>query len=233
MLIEASRVGELPKALVDLLQPDAEVLALPMVVGGESIGLLVVDNKFTRSRITERDIDVAMEFVLSSGPSLQNTLLFNATTQAAKWAEKTHTAAHILIQSDTPEEAADGLMQSVGAQGVGLVLCNAAGEVWERYTAGKARADVFLRPSGISVQVMAAGAAWWTPDAQNQPGMNQDTLLPDDRAMTCLPMRDHGQIVGVAWLSFTSPLEFERAEIERFQECVDSTTAVCRVSSNR
>jgi GAF domain-containing protein len=232
-LIGPTLLNELPQALRDWFQPETELLAIPLVLGGSAIGIVVADNRFTKTRFTDRDVETSMDFILAASPSIQNTLLFASTSQAAKWADITNTSVHVVAQSDTPEEAADHLLRSIGCFGVALVLCSQDGRVTERYAAGNARMNAALRPGGISVEVMSTGRPWWTNDAQKQSRMNPETLLPEDRAMVCLPMHDHGQIIGVAWLSFANPREFEGAEIEHFQKCVSSAAAVCRAASNR
>jgi len=55
-VLPANRQSELPAPVQETLKPTTDIVLIPLIARNEFVGLLLVDNKFTRATVTRRDI---------------------------------------------------------------------------------------------------------------------------------------------------------------------------------
>ncbi|HBY93816.1 MAG TPA: hypothetical protein DEP84_07565, partial [Chloroflexi bacterium] len=240
LAVVPAKLEQLPGEFVAAFEPAAPLAVAPLVVRGRVIGLLVADNKFTRSPITADDLDALMTFASSTAIAIDNTRLLHETEEARQQLRSSFQASNALVSPHDP----DAILHEIVAQarlaaqadGVSMVLIDEMGHARAIVTAGidtpVSLVDV-IRPDGISMRVLRAGQLDIIEDTSTQRDrVNPGMFWRQVSAAICLPISLEGKSIGVMWVHYHHPRRFSDAQIEALQLYVNQA-AIAYDSSRR
>ena len=226
VLVSGSQLSRLPAQFIEAFAPHAPLAIVALRAREEVIGLLVVDNKFTRASITEEDIDSLETYANSISVAVDSTVLMQRTVRAEQELRSLFRASNTLLTNlnadDILERVAEQARLAAGASNVSAVLFDAAGEPRELITVGElkgAKVHEVARPAGLSRQVMRTGAIAKFEDAeleQNELDLNPTLIGRGILAGLCLPMMLEGRPIGVIWYHFEHPRTFVDQDVQTF-----------------
>ena len=218
--------NRLPKEFNDAFDLKTELAAVPIMARNQVVGLLVADNKFTCSPITDRDLESLKTFASIAGLAIE---------VEGQRLRSYFEATNFLVMSDDPKRLADDIIsrmrEAAKAMWVGLILIDRLGDDDERPQTFQARTLIttqetdgtdfgkVIQPDGISMTVMKTGEAEAIEDVDKHKGDTQEIVFHGlgTRSALCLPMLLQGEKIGVAWLHYNKPRHFPKFEIEALQ----------------
>lgn len=225
VITEKETLDQLPATFIEAFQPTLPLAIVPLLAHARVIGLLVVDNKFTKSPITSEVVAGLMTFANTAAIAIENTQLYQETEEARQRLRSFFKGSNTLV---SPQELAKVLAEIVEnacltahADGVSLILIDEMGQVRRLITAGidepLSEGDV-IRPNGLSMKVMRSGTMEVIEETCAQAGrVNPGLLSRQIGAALCLPVSLEGQPIGVMWFNYHQSRHFSKAEIEAAQ----------------
>lgn len=223
ILIEPRQFKQLPKEFVKLLTPATPVLIIPLMVRGNLIGLLTVDNKFTQSPITRRDVESLLTYANTISTSISNISLFQETEASREKLRSLYKASSELISSKNPYQVLKDIVAqtrtAAEAAWVSLVLIDEYGQARNPITAGAPSLSDVIRPKGISMEVMATGQPVAIEDTKKERARFNPQMFKyrNVAAALCLPLLLDGAPIGVVWIHYAERHPFPKAEVEALQ----------------
>lgn len=239
-LITDQEQNFLPQAFVDAFAPAFPLVIAPLVARDRTIGILVADNKFTRSPITPELISTLGTFVNTAAIAIYNAQLYQQTRSSQEQLRSYYEASNTIVASTDLDQVLEDIVerarQTARAHSVGMVLLNEAGQVRKIIVAGaKQPTDVseMVRPNGLTVQVMQSGRPIVIDDTADEPEkINPSGFWRDIRAAMCLPVILEGRSLGVMWFYYPASRTFSQHEIDAAQLYVNQA-AVAYDSARR
>lgn len=216
---------DLPKGLKSVLQPKTELVIVPLEAGGHVRGLLIADNKFTRSPITPETIETLITFVNTLSIVMDNRRLLAETTAARERLQACFEASNVIVSSRDPRQVladvVDQTPRAADASWVRLVLIDQFGNVEDEMVAGW-RQPIFsvtqVRQNGFSMKAMHSKEAVKIEDVSRLP-LGKSPFLSNNKiaAALCMPLLLHGRSIGVMWINYDRPRRFQKFEIDALQ----------------
>jgi GAF domain-containing protein/DNA-binding response OmpR family regulator len=212
--------SKLPPAFYDLLQPESELVIVPLVVQAQVIGFIASDNKFSRSPITQEDLNLLATFANAAALALDHTRLLRETSTANDQLLSLHRLSQELLVETNIERLPDlvgrKVLQAAGAESVSLLLIDeATGKVANPVVVPNPhtfRAE-WIRPNGFSMLVMHTGKTLLFPDVDAERTRMNSHLDSSVRAALCLPLSLPDRRLGVLWLHYNQTRHFNTLEI--------------------
>ncbi|HJQ70236.1 MAG TPA: GAF domain-containing protein [Blastocatellia bacterium] len=207
----------LPKSFIDTFDLKTELAAVPIMARDQVVGLLVADNKFTNSPITDQDLESLKTFASIAGLAIE---------VEGQRLRSYFGASSFLVMSDNPEHMAGDIIQrmreAAKAMWVGLILIDSLGQARTMITTQETDGTDFgkvIQPDGISMRVMSTGEAEAIEDVDKHQGDTKEIVFHGlgTRSALCLPMLLQGKKIGVAWLHYNKPRHFPKFEIDALQ----------------
>lgn len=246
ILNESTRLAELPAAFREALEPSAPAVIVPLVARGEVLGLLFADTKFTRAPITGEVVESLLRFVNTVALNVQNVaLLGQAPARRAGTEQARELTARRAGGPESPRQVlqyvAEQTLDVAGASWVRLILIDQQGNKRSRIDwVAKAAQDreiphvSVLRPDGISMRVIEQGRPVLVEDTEKQAELVSSTALHEgSRAFACLPFYVQGQIVGVVWIHYAAPRQFNGFEVGNWQRYLNFAAGLYADASRR
>ncbi|MEW6181184.1 MAG: GAF domain-containing protein [Chloroflexota bacterium] len=205
-------------------------IAVPLVVKGQPIGVLALDNCSKRAAFSEQDAQVLSSFAATAGLLIERTRLFEETQQRLNELQTLQQVSALLSQSDSVEEMihifVENAVRSVGAQAGSIyMLDETSGELTARGWFDpqgqwiEGLENVFHQQVGEGVvgTVAASGEIYTFEDWRSDPitvlKPGEDQLLQPLRGGIALPLRAGAHVIGVMNIWFQqarTPAESER-----------------------
>ncbi len=228
--VERNEIERLPAAFRQMIEPETDVIIVPLNVKGQVIGLIAVDNKFTRSPITDEDLDLLIAFANTAAVALDhNRLLYQTRAVNTQLLSLYSLSQELFVEQNPqrlPELIVQKLQRAAGAQSASLLLIDSETGRVENPFIVPPHTPKFLaewvRPNGLSMQVLLTGEAIALPDIKAEiERVNPHILGTDVQAALCLPLSLSGRQRGVIWLHYDCVHDFNPLEISALKLYVD------------
>jgi GAF domain-containing protein len=231
---------ELPEDFAKPLNVESPAVVIPLIVKGHSIGLLVVDNKFTGLPISNDDIEFLLKFASVAAIAIENNRILQETKRSQEKLFAFYKAStNFNIAQDRKRVWADvgaSIRAASEASWVTIILIDEMtlnGD--HELTDGLIRVPspimksseidsiAYIRPQGISMQVASTGNFVRIPDIEKEKDrVSQFVIKENSKAALCLPLSLPGKRLGVVWLHYDSPRPFPEYEISALQLYVNN-----------
>jgi GAF domain-containing protein len=224
-LITREELGELSPDFVQAFEPALPLIVVPMIVQGRVIGLLVADNKFTHTPITQEDINSLMTFANTAAIAINNVQLLRDAEVAREKISASFKASGALVASRDPEQVlrtiVDQAHVATGALWISLVLIDELNQVRDLITTrkgGRPPIERLIRENGISIEVMRTGkTAVFRNVPEEKKRVNPRMIELGVKAALCMPLSLRGKQIGVMWIHYDESRHFPGYEIEAMQ----------------
>ena len=188
----------------------------------ETIGLLVVDNKFTKAPITHDDIDDLKTFAHSIAAAIDGKMLLRKTQNAERELRSLFRARSTLLseleRSTILHNVTEEARRVTGAASVSAALIDKNGDVQEMVTVGDlqgANVNEIIRSNGLSMRVVETGEPEkFENAAMERDRVNSIVIKLGIVAGLCVPLEIEGGRIGVMWYHYSQPHEFPRDRTE-------------------
>ncbi|MCA9955619.1 MAG: GAF domain-containing protein, partial [Anaerolineales bacterium] len=215
----------LPAQFVELFQPDWPLVIVPLLARDQAIGLLVADNKFTKSPISREDEERLLTFANTAAMGIEKNRLLQETAVSRNRLRSFYGASNALVLSTDPDLVWHDIVlqtqKTAHASGARLVLINMeAGNVANFIVSDSDNVDMksAIRPNGLSMAVMTTGEPQIVEDfEQEKDRANPSFFQRGIRAAVGLPVSVNRLRVGVMWVYFEEPRHFAPSEVEALQ----------------
>ncbi len=222
-VIIVNDVHNSPDWLPNPLLPDTRSeMALPLLVGGQLLGVLDVQSE-TVNHFTEEDASVILTLAAQIAVAMQNLMQREEAQKIASdlgvVAEVSIASATIINQHDLLQKVVDLSKESFDLYHAHIYLLNDAGDTLE-LASGAGKIGREMVAEGLSIpldkeQSLVAQAArtqqgLTVNDVTQTPNFLPNPRLPDTRAEMAVPMLVGGDVVGV--------LDVQSARIGRFKK---------------
>lgn len=226
ILITSEELADLPRPFCQAFEPALPFVAVPLIARDQVIALLVADNKFTQSPITQGDIGSLMTYANTAAIAIDNIRLLQQTKVAQERLSSLFVASNALVSSQDPKQVLQDIVEQVRtaaqARGVSMYLIDETGQVQSLMALGTDESfdlrDVMIRPDGLSKQVMQTGEPEIIEDVNiRRERVNPSMFSRGIAAALCLPVSLEGKRIGVMWIHYGQPHFFSKPEIEALQ----------------
>lgn len=220
VLVGADRLGELPEDFRAAFDPTSPTVVVPLKARDQLIGILVADNKFTLSPITDELVESLCGFADTAAVAIDKNMLrerFFALNRASGG----------LVPSQDLERVLHDIVEqtrlAANASWVSMILIDEMTQVRKLVLEGMDRQfdlSDLIRPKGISMQVMRDGEPYVIEDASapaHRDRVNPSMFRDGSVAALCLPMLLPGKQIGVMWIHYDKPRNFPRFEVDALQ----------------
>ncbi|MCP4420254.1 MAG: GAF domain-containing protein, partial [Chloroflexi bacterium] len=215
----------LPQQFVTLFQPDWPLVIIPLLARDQAIGLLVADNKFTKSPISHEDEERLLTFANTAAMGIEKNRLLQETAVSRNRLRSYYSASNTLILSTDPELVWRDIVQqaqkTAHASGARLVLIDLeTGRISDLILSDSDDVDVnsIIRPNGLSMAVMNSGLPQVVEDFEkDQDRANPSFFQRGIRAAVGLPLTVNRLRIGVMWIYYAEPHRFATSEVEALQ----------------
>lgn len=234
------RLEYLPENFRQAFEPDGSFVIVPLAAQEQVIGLLVADNKFTHSPVTDETLNMLMTFANTAAIAIANHRLLESTRAAHAGLHELYKATSALISAQNPRRVLRDVVKQTqrvfNAAWVSLLLIDDWGNIRDVIDYGiQERVDqlTLIRPNGISMQVLRSGKPEVIGDVlQCQGRLNPILDFYEMKAVCCLPVRLRGKSIGVMWVHYRQPHFFPEYEIDGLQLYVNQA-AIAYENSRR
>ncbi|MCP4426403.1 MAG: GAF domain-containing protein, partial [Chloroflexi bacterium] len=229
--IEPKQFSQLPPHFLDIFEPVSPLVIAPLTVRDETIGLLIVDNKFTRAPITDEDVELLITFANTAAIAIDKIRLFHETEAARERIRSLYAASAALVLTEGPQKVLkdriDQAKVAAGASGVSVIFLDEMGQTLNFLSAG-------IRPptddanlvqlNELSIQVLRTGK----PMTFNNTNKHSERIQPNPfgrriAAALCAPLSIGNKSIGVMWVYYDAPRFFSDSEIDALQLYANQT----------
>jgi PAS domain S-box-containing protein len=221
VVIMQDDLDALPGSFVEAFEPALPLIVVPLMTRDEVIGILVADNKFTCSPITQENAETLLTFANTAAIAIDKTRLFWETQKAWERLRSFYEASNALVSSHDPELILQDIVEqarvAANASGVSVLLIDEMGHARDLASAGTNKpGDVtdVMRGDGLSIKVLRTGMPEIVEDTNTRDDINPSSFWRSVAAGLCLPVTLEGQRIGVMWFHYDSQRSFSRTEIE-------------------
>ena len=219
---------EIERLSTDFLQafaPDLPLAIVALRAHDETIGLLVVDNKFTKAPITHDDIDDLKTYANSIAAAIDGKMLLQKTQNAERELRSLFRASSTLLseleRSTILHNVTEEARRVTGAASVSAALIDKNGDVQEMVTVGDlqgANVNEIIRSNGLSMRVVETGEPEkFENAAMERDRVNSIVIKLGIVAGLCVPLEIEGGRIGVMWYHYSQPHEFPRDRTETYR----------------
>lgn len=235
-ILHADVISQLPGQFLEAFAPADPLVVVPLVARGRMIGLLVADNKFTRSPITRDDEELLLTFASSAALAIRNFQLLSETRDSEERLRSAFEASSALVRSQDPESTLRDIVQLAqrvaGAAGVAMMLIDDRDNVQQVIANGVAESpdfDQVVRGDGPSRWVVQTGEPVAVENAATTSlGINPRMFRDPIAAGLCLPLLFAGKPIGVVWFLYNQPHIFPQSDINALQLFVNQAAVAYR-----
>ena len=205
----------------NLFVPTTEFLVLPLMAS-EPVGVLVVDNKFSRAPISEIELTVLLSFAHRSAVTIQNRLALEFVVSEHDRLQPLYDASTTLFISEDFLKVADNSVKSLlhasGGCGVRAILVDECRRLKRYFFAGEVSScdpEDIIREDEISQEVLSGHTCRFIDDCGREPDVTRLKFhRAADRAAVCVPVMVQARTIGVFWIGYSSPHHFSSEEIQ-------------------
>jgi PAS domain S-box-containing protein len=221
LLLSQEMVERLPQPFINAFEPAQPLLIAPLLVQDEAIGLLVVDNKFTKIPISNEDVEMLLTFASTAAIAIYNTQLLVDKESAQTRLREAHQASNMLVSATDPSQVWPDIVKQASqvaqASGVRMLLIDPHfGEIRDSVSYGLGQSDgKQVRSHGLSLEAMRSKQPQIIADVRQTPERISGHFLERGiLAAIGLPLMIEGDPIGVMWVYYDRPHYFTEAEVE-------------------
>ncbi|VAW30294.1 Adenylate cyclase, partial [hydrothermal vent metagenome] len=215
----------LPQPFVELFQPDWPLVIIPLLARDQAIGLLIADNKFTKTPITREDEERLLTFANTAAMGIEKNRLLQETAVSRNRLHSYYSASNTLMLSTDPgivwRDIVQQAQQTAHASGARLVRIDMeTGHITDLILSDSDDVDVnsIIRPNGLSMAVMKTGKPQIVEDFKQEKDRANPTFFQRGiRAAVGLPVTINRLRIGVMWIYYSEPHRFVASEVEALQ----------------
>ncbi len=222
---------DLPQPFVDAFEPDGPMVIAPLGVGSKELGVLVVENKFTRIPVSDQLLDALLTLTTEAAVVIRNHQLHEGTCRHKERLQKFLETSSELVGAESPADQVGKTVQAAleasGADGISLIPLDRRGHVEKRNVVSRGIDDsedapAMVRPDGLSMNVLQGRMPYEKiedADIERRQGRNVNPGAPWQRirAALCLPLKVEGDNRGVMWFHYTRPQMFDERDINHYR----------------
>jgi len=204
-------------------QPFVSVLSVPMRWQQQVIGVIHILEATQTRAFKQEDLRVLTLFANQAAIAVANARLFSDLQGVLSVQSKLFGATtSITSQMDLGiilENIVQIVQDAIGADQANVMLIDERGYCYNWLGLGYSY-DLqphFVRPNGISMQVMRSGEARFMPDMGNTPDANKLMVEDGIQSSSCLPLRGKSGTFGVMWVNFLTPHSFSPKDQEALE----------------
>lgn len=99
-LVKPDRFEDLPSEYLQLLQPETDVAVIPLAVRGQTLGIIVADNKFTKAPVTDAVLEDLQTLANTAAIAIEKyRLRFQKTIQKITQASQYHEVTDAVVEA--------------------------------------------------------------------------------------------------------------------------------------
>ena len=231
-IVKSHELSKLPEGFRRQLEPASDVVAVPLKVRNEVIGLLVADNKFTLHPITDDRVGALQRFVNTAAAAIDKAQLLREAEVGRLRLESLFEASSALVSSQNPMEVLEDTVErarvAAEAAWVRMILVDESGKPWTHIVKGiNVQLDLpsVIRPNGISIGVIRSGKPAVIEDVREQRDQVSPLVLElGVGAAVCLPLSLQEKRIGVLWVNYSDPRHFSKWDIHGLQLYANQAT---------
>lgn len=220
-IVQESESNRLPKEFVTAFQPSFPLVVAPLVARGRAIGVLVADNKFTHSPITNPLTESLMTFINTAAIAIDNMRLVVEAQRREDQLRTYYEASNALVLTNDVGRVLNEIVEkarvAADASCVGMILMKKSGKILRMIVAGAehpADSSALVRPDGYSMQVMTTGVPAKIEDTlQAVDTINPSRFWQGIRSALCMPLTIEGERQGVVWFYYGQQRTFSESEV--------------------
>lgn len=233
VILEGEQIMTLPEKFLAEFTPGSQVAVAPLTARGRVLGMLIADNNFTCSPITQDDLRSLMTFVNAAAVAIENHHLFQHTQKARIRQEALSRASDELVAPQDPDQVLQNICEltkdATDAKHAGIILIDEIDrplrvipdEIGRQLDPARA-----VRADGISLEVMRTGQPYPIPDLERQPDRANPLLVENGvKAAVCMPFFAQGRKHGVLWIAYGQPHNFSGQELRALQLYVNQAAS--------
>ncbi len=225
----------LPEGLVSILEPTTEVVLAPLASGDRILGLVVADNKFTKSPITPEIQEALAAFTGTTASVLANLQARRQAEQTSRQLQAFLTAQNTLVREMEPDALlrtlGDNVRDALEGDRLLVVLYHPRSGAyrglvcpWRDGREPPPLAEI-VRPHGLTHQVVQEGRPRVVQYPEpGEEGHHPPPYFDDIRTALGIPMQHQGQVVGVAWIQYRKRRSPSSQDLQVAQLLVDQVT---------
>lgn len=225
IITDRSEMKNFPTEFLKLFHPDIPLIILPLVIHDHINGILVVDNKFTHSEVSDELLTLLQMMVNTAAVAIENHKLNEETQSARKKLKELFLASNTLVSSDKPDVVMQNILiqaqKAAGANWSSVLIINGKGSGLRSISTKIDTTEEvrkIVRPYGISMQVMQTGKCFTIENTEKQrPDINPRMFRYGVAAALCLPLSLREKRIGVMWLHYDQPQSFPEFIIDALQ----------------
>lgn len=221
-----SEFHKLPEDFRKALKPTSPLLVIPLAARGQPIGLLVADNEFTRSPISDDDVEAAMTFANTAAMAVDNIRLFKRIQDGRHKLRMLFTASTALSTSREPRDVLDEIVEqtrvAARAKSVEIILNDKAGEsqaLVRSAAFGRGRTPLPFAPDLVAyaAQSLRPGVYHLLEDRLDGAWQSSEGSSVIRCRHLSLPLSLHGKSFGRMFISYEQPRTLTELEIDALQ----------------
>lgn len=221
-VVMQDELDRLPASFLEAFEPTLPLAVVPLMAPNQVMGLLVADNKFTRSPITGEDIEALLTFANTAAVAVYNLRLFEEAQEGLARLRSVYEASSQVVSTLDPDQAlhsiVDKVCQTMEAWRASVLLVDEVGHPHRLVAIGfekDLKADTSIRPGGISREVMSVRVPCFIENTLLEAGRVHPQMIADGvRAAACLPLTLQARPIGVIWVHYREPRRFSEVEKE-------------------
>lgn len=224
--IATDEFERVPSPFLTALRVSTPLAVAPLAVKDQVIGILVVDNKFTKAPIVTSDFDSLMTLASTAAIALDNKKLLQQTRSGADKLLSFYTLSSELVTLRDPRQIlrviVEQTQRTAGASWVSVVLIDEAGRESSPIFVGnrpvpEQHKPFTIRKDGVSREVMETGRAFPIENVEREDRGHPRLLRLGVKAAICLPLSLPGRRIGVMWIHYDEPRRFPETEVAALQ----------------
>jgi sigma-B regulation protein RsbU (phosphoserine phosphatase) len=199
-------------------------LGLPLMVRGEVVGILNIDG-YVAGQFTESHIPVATDFARQAAIAIHNAELYGEAVSRAELLRSIQAVGVRVVASldiaQVLQVVSTSILDMLNADTVRIYLYNTRHDSFSLAYAldsqGKTRMDdpkVIPRKNGLTATVARSGDSMVIPDTRQHPLFRNQAGYHDFGAITGVPLKRRGEVIGVISVAYQVPHYFTPHELD-------------------
>lgn len=222
---ESQLQANLPRNFLYGFRPTTDVVVIPIHTREKPVGVLIVDNKFTKAVISSEEVEVLMTYANMAALAIENLRLLQRIEFNRQRMHSLFKAGTMLRTTSDPQRTLLDILEltqeAAEASWVRIILIDELGRPHDLLSIGTdidpSLDQVFL-PDGLSKQVMELGEAIAIENtSRTEKPLNASLISKEPQALVCLPLSMQGRDFGVISIGYSSPRVFHETFLKSLQ----------------
>ena len=231
IFLDDDSVGALPESFREAFRPAGPLVVVPLKAGGRGLGVIVVDNKFTRSEITSHDAEALVTFANTAAIALHTVALLEEKDRAAQLLRNVESAASLAAKVTVlgdRQESLDAIVQGT----LTAMHCDAV----VLYTYDASRKELEYPPTlygvefptrvtragrvpldSVVYEILTKDGPYIADDVPHDGLFGGRRFAREERIKACiaLPLRVGNDDAGVMFVNYRREIDFNGEEVAR------------------